>query len=196
MTSKLEALLDQIKVLEIELIDELQKQQEEFLREMYDRQGFFEASVIARHKKQVKRLYSYITEAPLGHILTAPFIWLCLFPMLAVDASVSLYQAVCFPVYGIPRVKRQDYVVFDRRFLNYLNLIEKMNCAYCSYANGLFAYVGEIAARTEQFWCPIKHASRIRSLHSRYQKFIDYGDAETYRAKVQTVRRDFSDLQP
>ncbi len=46
------------------------------------------------------------------------------------DVTISLYQAVCFPIYGIPKVKRQDYIVFDRQYLQYLNLIEKINCAY------------------------------------------------------------------
>jgi phage terminase large subunit-like protein len=74
-------------------------------------------------------------------------------------------------------------------------MIEKINCAYCSYVNGLFGYLQEIAGRTEQFWCPIKHAKRIKNLHSRYQKFIDYGDAKTYRANIETTRHDFKDLE-
>jgi hypothetical protein len=106
-----------------------------------------------------------------------------------------VYQAVCFPIYGIPKVKRENYIVFDRQYLNYLNLIEKINCAYCSYFNGLIAYIQEIAARTEQYWCPIKHARRISKLHSRYQKFLSYGDAEAYRAQIEVVRSDFKDLE-
>jgi hypothetical protein len=31
------------------------------------------------------------------------------------DAVVSLYQMLCFPLFGIPKVKRSDHVVFDRR---------------------------------------------------------------------------------
>lgn len=85
--------------------------------------------------------------------------------------------------------------MFDRQYLHYLNLIEKMNCAYCSYVNGLIAYIQEIGARTEQFWCPIKHAKRIKTLHSRYRKFAGYGDAETYRSKIEKIRHDFKDLE-
>ena len=58
----------------------------------------------------------------------------------------------------------------------------------------LLAYLQEIAGRTEQFWCPIKHAKRIKTLHSRYRNFFSYGDAETYRSQVNSVRRDFKDL--
>jgi len=32
----------------------------------------------------------------------------------------------------------------DRHHLAYLNVIEKLNCEYCGYANGVFAYVREI----------------------------------------------------
>ena len=195
MTPQIEILLDKIKALEIELIEELQKQEKEFSYEIQKSRVFFEKNVIIRHKEYAKRLFNYITDAPLKHILSAPLIWGCIIPSLLMDATISLYQAVCFPIYGIPKVKRQDYIVFDRQYLRYLNLIEKINCAYCSYVNGLFAYLQEIAGRTEQFWCPIKHAKRLKILHSRYQKFAGYGDAITYRSNVEKIRRDFKDLE-
>jgi len=195
MTTQLEILLDKIKVLETELIEELQKQEEEFSYEIRKRRVYFEENVIVRHKEYVKRLFNYITDAPLKHILSAPFVWICIIPSLLMDVTISLYQAVCFPIYGIPKVKRRDYIVYDRQYLHYLNLIEKINCGYCSYVNGLIAYLQEIAARTEQFWCPIKHAKRIKTLHSRYQKFFSYGDAQKYRSQVDSVRHDFKDLE-
>jgi hypothetical protein len=195
MTTQIEILLEKIKVLEAELIEELQKQEEEFSYEIRKRRVFFEENVIIRHKEYAKRLFNYISDAPLKHIISAPFIWMCIIPSLLMDATISLYQAICFPIYGIPKVKRGDYIVFDRQYLHYLNLIEKINCAYCSYVNGLFAYLQEIAGRTEQFWCPIKHAKRLKILHSRYQKFAGYGDAETYRNHVELIRHDFKDLE-
>ena len=195
MTARLEMLLDQIKALETELIEELQKQEQEFIYEIRKKRVYFEESVIIRHKGYVKQLFNYISDAPLKHILSAPLIWTCVIPALLMDATISLYQAVCFPIYGIPKVNRQDYIVFDRQYLHYLNLIEKINCAYCSYFNGLLAYLQEIAARTEQFWCPIKHAKRIKTLHSRYQKFISYGDAKNYRSRVDIIRHDFNDVE-
>lgn len=195
MPTQIEVLLDKIKALEDELVDELQKQQEEFAYEINKRQVYFEEKIIIRHKEYVKRLFNYINDAKLKHILSVPFIWMCIFPVALLDITISLYQVICFPIYGIPKVKRQDYIVFDRQYLNYLNIVEKINCAYCSYVNGLFAYLQEIAGRTEQFWCPIKHAKRIKSLHSRYQKFINYGDAEHYRSKVEQIRHDFNDLE-
>jgi hypothetical protein len=98
--------------------------------------------------------------------------------------------AGCFPVYGIPRVRRRDYLAFDRGQLAYLNAIEKLNCAYCSYANGLLAYVREIASRTEEYWCPIKHARRVLGVHPRYGRFVDYGDGDAYRHDLERLRAE------
>ena len=106
-------------------------------------------------------------------------------PIALVDIWVMAYQAICFPVYKIPKVRRRDYLVFDRHHLAYLNIIEKINCAYCSYANGAIAFVREVASRTEVYWCPIKHARRMLGPHPHYQGFADFGDAEGFREKTQ-----------
>ena len=106
---------------------------------------------------------------------------------------MTAYQAVCFPIYGIP-VRRADYFVFDWHRLKHLNLLERLNCLYCSYANGLFAYGTEIAVRTEQHWYPIKHAKRIVAPHSRYSRYLDFGAAEAYRQRLETLRRDFTEV--
>ena len=91
-------------------------------------------------------------------------------------------------------MQRREYILLDRRHLAYLNWVEKLNCEYCGYANGVLAWSGEIGARTEQYWCPIKHALRMKSMHSRYRMFFDYGDAEHYRQQIETLRRSFEDV--
>ncbi len=116
-------------------------------------------------------------------------------PFILLDIFLAFFQGLCFPIYGIPKVNRSDYVIFDRGRLKYLNLLERLNCAYCSYANGLSGYLAEVAARTEQHWCPIKHARRLRAPHSRYSHFFDYGDAERYHRDVEIARNDFVDLR-
>jgi hypothetical protein len=91
-------------------------------------------------------------------------------------------------IYGIARVRRSDYLVFDRRHLAYLNAIEKFHCTYCEYGNGLMACMTEILARTEQYFCPIKHAHKILGTHTRYNRFLDYGEAGAYEAKLEEYR--------
>jgi hypothetical protein len=79
-------------------------------------------------------------------------------------------------------------MVFDRAGLRYLNALEKLNCAYCSYVNGVIAYVREVGSRTEQYWCPIKHARRVLGAHPRYRDFEEYGQGEQYKEKLDTLR--------
>ncbi len=195
MENRLEELLEKIHHLENELLLEIQKNEQEFLYKIHQKKVRFEREVKARHRLLAKTLGRYFIESRLPTILTAPVIWSCLFPALAMDLVMSFYQAVCFPVYGLPKVRRRDYIILDRRYLSYLNIIEKANCVYCGYFNGVIAYAREIAARTEQYWCPIKHARRVKSVHSRYKKFFDYGDAARYREQIETLRRDFTDIK-
>jgi hypothetical protein len=88
-------------------------------------------------------------------------------------------------------VPRATYIVIDRH-LAYLNGIEKLNCVYCGYANGVFAYVREIAGRTEQYWCPIRHAKRVRTPHGHYHRFVDSGDAEGYHRQLPALRHELA----
>jgi hypothetical protein len=191
----LQDLIIQIKKLEKELYEELQKKQAEFYYNVQGKKVRFENAARRHHKTLMTHVPTYILKARLRNLLTIPFIWSCVFPALFLDLMVSIYQAVCFTIYKIPKVSRSEYLVFDRHALAYLNLIEKINCIYCGYFNGLIAYVQEIAARSEQYWCPIKHARRMASLHSRYQNYLEYGDAEGYRQNFHEVRNNFSDVK-
>jgi hypothetical protein len=67
---------------------------------------------------------------------------------------------------------------------------------FCGYANGLIAYTREIASRTEQFWCPIKHAKEIRDPHTRSMDYADYGDPDSYPEKLRALRAAISDSTP
>jgi hypothetical protein len=169
-------IIEQIKNLEKILSLEIQKKEEEFFYEIHGKKVRFEEATKRYHKTLVSGIHTYLLNASLLNILTAPVIWFCLVPSVFLDIIVTIYQVICFPVYKIPKVRRDDYIVIDRYALNYLNAMEKLNCVYCGYVNGLIAYVQEIAARTEQYWCPIKHARKICSIHSRYNKFFEYGD--------------------
>ena len=155
----------------------------------------FEEAVLRGHRERKHWLPSYLLHGGFLAYLTAPIIYSGIVPFFLLDLFLGVYQGICFPVYGVPKVRRADYLIFDRGRLKYLNLLERLNCAYCSYGNGVLAYGTEVAARTEQHWCPIKHAQRLRSPHSRYGRFFDYGDAQKYSQEVETVRNDFVDLK-
>ncbi len=132
---------------------------------------------------------NYILTARLASVISSPVIYSMGVPLVILDLAFTLYQHICFRAYGVARVRRRDYHVNDRHRLAYLNTIEKVNCSYCSYANGVIAYSREIVARTEQYWCPIRHARRVHGAHARYPRFFDYGDAESYQSGLDGMRR-------
>lgn len=110
-------------------------------------------------------------------------------PLVVTDVFISFYQFTCFPIYGIKKVRRGNYIVFDRQHLSYLNFIEVFHCTYCAYGTGMIAYISEVVGRTEQYFCPIKHADRILGEHSRYADFLDFGATENYEAKLEEYRK-------
>ncbi len=195
MDRNISNLLGKIRALEDELEAELARKRDELRFSIQDRKIRFEREIVEEHRKLKTSLIAYVAQAELKHVLVAPVVYSLIFPFLLLDFFVTLYQFACFPVYGIPKVRRRDHIVFDRHHLAYLNLIEKFNCAYCSYGNGLLAYVREIAGRTEQYWCPIKHASRVHGAHSRYRRFFDFGDAQGYRSSLEKLREDFGEKE-
>jgi hypothetical protein len=188
MNPHIAALTEKIVALETELEAELAKRRVELRVGLEHGRAVFEEEILRRHRELKTRLLTYALRARVLTILTAPIIYAMIIPLVLLDLFVSVYQSICFPVYGVLKVRRSDYMVFDRNYLAYLNAIEKLNCAYCSYANGLIGYVREIAGRTEQYWCPIKHARRVIGAHALYASFDDYGDADSYRARLERFR--------
>ena len=191
--TRLDDILERVRSAERELEQELDRMLDEKSRELqYSlRRGkvVFDLGIRRWQRQQRTGLWRYLRQAPVGYILSAPVIYGMIVPMVFLDMSVTLYQQICFRVYGIPRVCRADYLVIDRHQLAYLNVIERLNCIYCGYANGVVAYAREITGRTEQFWCPIKHARRTIGAHKRTDEFFDYGDADAWRQDSERVRR-------
>jgi hypothetical protein len=188
MTQRMKDLADQIVGLQGELDREIERRRKVLGWDLSHRIGEFELGVAAEHRRLRLGLGKFFGRTSLAVVLTAPVIYSLIIPLVLADAWVSAYQAICFRAYGVPRVKRRDYIAFDRNRLAYLNVIERLNCAYCAYANGLVAYVREVTSRTEQYWCPIKHAVKISDPHRRYYEFLEYGDAEGYRARLDEFR--------
>lgn len=190
MKPEIQAFLERIQQLEAAIELEAKSRRQQWQADFEARKVRFENEVQAQQKRFKQGLVGYVLKAELRHVLCVPFIYPVILPMLLLDGFVTLYQWVCFPLFRITRVKRSDYFVFDRAHLAYLNGLEKLNCAYCSYCNGLMAYAREIVGLTEQYWCPIKHARRLLQAHPNYHGFADYGDAENYRAELARLRAD------
>lgn len=196
--SKIDELLEKLRATQQELEQEFDRimaeKREQFHYNLHRGKVVFEQQIRRLQSQKRKGVFRYVLGAPLAYLITAPVIYSMIFPLLLLDLSVSLYQHICFRVYGIPRVRRADYVVIDRHHLAYLNLIERINCVFCGYGNGVIAYVREVSARTEQYWCPIKHATRVQDAHAYIGNFVDYGDAEAWERELVNLRKQLETL--
>jgi len=189
MSLYVERFIERLHDAEDDLKREVDEQQRRWQYRIHRGRVWFDSDLRQRHRHLRQRIPTYIVQGELLNLLTAPIIYSLLLPFVLLDLWVTLYQWVCFPVYGMPRVPRRRYFAIDRHRLAYLNGIEKVNCTFCSYANGVIAYVREVAGRTEQYWCPIKHARAVQTPHERYHVFVDYGDAQGYREELMALRR-------
>ncbi|KKR21629.1 MAG: hypothetical protein UT48_C0005G0002 [Parcubacteria group bacterium GW2011_GWE2_39_37] len=126
----------------------------------------------------------YVQKRWLGHTVAAPFIWAPLFVFILFDLLGEIYHQICFPLYGLEKVNRSEYIQIRDRFrLPYLSIAGKLSCAYCGYINGGLLYYKEIAGRTEKYWCGIMHENKpgfkIQE-HQLEQGFSRYGDEKDF----------------
>jgi hypothetical protein len=188
MNNQIAHILAQIAVLEEALHSAVHDQESRMFFQINGKRIEFEGSIKEAHLKLKKNFFRWLVTNRPQNLITGPIIYGMVIPLMMLDLFVSVYQWSCFPIYGITRVRRADYIVFDRQHLSYLNFIEKFHCTYCAYGSGLMGYMGEILARTEQYFCPIKHAHKILGTHARYNRFLNYGDAADYEAKLEDYR--------
>ena len=195
MNERINQLLAQLAAVEDELRTAVHEQESRVLFTIRGKRVEFEHSVKAAHRKLKTGVLRWLVTNRPQNLITGPIIYGMLVPMLLFDLCVSFYQWTCFPIYGITKVRRRDYIVFDRHHLGYLNFIERFHCTYCEYGNGLLAYMREILARTEEYFCPIKHARKILGMHGRYERFLAYGDGADYEARLEEHRAALGKLK-
>lgn len=188
MPTTTERILARIRALQEEMETEFRRRRERFRYHFEGGRVVFETEVKKQHRAMRVRWSTFLCQTRPLTVLTAPAIYSLIVPLVLLDLFVTLYQAICFPAYGTEKVDRADFIRVDRHHLAYLNALQKLNCVYCGYANGLIGYVQEIAGRTEAFWCPIKHAARVGGHHAYYAQFVDYGDAEGFQAGLEASR--------
>ncbi|WGW05452.1 hypothetical protein [Tropicibacter oceani] len=189
MSARIDSILERIDQLEHELEEEIARKRSSMAYEMKGRRAHFEKETRDRLRQHRVSLRNLILRTKPQYVITAPVIFSLLVPFALLDLWVTLYHQICFRAYGIPRVRRRDHIRIDRHQLAYLNGFQKLYCVYCGYINGLISFVREIGSRTEAFWCPIKHAGKVRHPHPRYAQFLDYGDGEDYIARLDASRR-------
>jgi hypothetical protein len=194
MTKSTDQILARMRELQEQLEEDVARRREEFRYRVENGRVVFEREA-RRHQREFRvRLRDFLRRTRPMTVITAPVIYSLIVPFVLLDLFVTIYQRVCFPVYGIQRVRRADFIRIDRHHLAYLNALQKLNCIYCGYGNGLIGYVQEIAGRTEAYWCPIKHAARVGAQHAYYAQFVNYGDAENFEPGLQEMRETVQQL--
>ncbi|MBW0157700.1 hypothetical protein OE699_07985 [Sedimentimonas flavescens] len=190
MSDTLEKLQARLAELETQIEQEWDAQREQMRYHIERGKIEFEEGVREAHRMARVHLWLFLRRSRPLVFLTVPVIYAVVIPFALLDLFVTIYQWVCFPVYGIEKVRRRDHIVIDRQNLAYLNAIQKLNCMYCGYGNGVVSYVREVSARTEKYWCPIKHARRVKGAHAYYGEFCDFGDAEGFEKNSPRFRRE------
>jgi hypothetical protein len=191
MNDKITEMMEEIEAMKLKLGEEIAQQERNISYEIENGYVRFEKEVFAKQKENMENLLAWFGEIPFSHLLTSPLVYGMLIPAIVLDIMLFFYQVVVSRVFKIKFDKRSDYIVFDRQYLGYLNLIEKFNCLYCSYFNGLMQYASSIAGRTELFFCPIKHAKKIAYKHEYYDAYLIYGDGDEYQKKLKNLREKF-----
>ena len=189
MNDKIREIVEEIEAMKLKLSEELAEQESNITYEIQNGYVKFEKDVLQKQKENMKNLLAWFREVPLLHFLTAPLIYGMVIPAILVDVIIFIYQHVVFRIFKFEFLKRSDYIVFDRHYLGYLNPVEKLNCVYCSYVNGVLQYASAIASRTEFYFCPIKHAKKIAYDHDYYQDYLAYGDEDEYQKKLKELRK-------
>ncbi len=195
MNDRIRHLLAQMSALEDDLRTALHEQETSVLYQIKGKRVEFEHSIKEAHGRLKQGFFHWLVTNRPQNLITGPIIYGMIIPLAMLDLFVSFYQVTCFPIYGIAKLRRADYIVFDRQQLEYLNFIEKFHCTYCAYGSGLVAYVYAIIAKTEQYFCPIKHARKILGTHARYPLFLDYGDAADYEARLEEYRAKLAKME-
>ncbi len=123
-----------------------------------------------------------LSSKELRNLASMPFIYLFIFPVVVLDLCLEIYHRVCFPLYGISFVERGRYIKIDRHKLSYLGPLQKVNCMYCGYVNGFFAYGVKVAGETEKYWCAIQHEKDPNFIPPDHHKdFPAYGNKKEFR---------------
>lgn len=124
-------------------------------------------------------LDTFNSTGKLRKYLSAPFIYSMLLPLLILDVFLEIYHQISFRLYKLPIVNRKDYVYFNRGKMTKLTFLQKINCLYCSYANGLLSYAVKIASETEKYWCSIRYKDKdLEKVQPQQKVFEDSSSFE------------------
>lgn len=94
--------------------------------------------------------------------------------LFLLHGAMIFVRQTAFRIFGIPRVPFSDYLLLDRAQLRKLNLVQRVGCVYCEYANALIAWTKANINILEAYSCAIKHSAH-RKGQEHQDTFYPYG---------------------
>ena len=113
MSTYVERFVEHIQEAEHELALEAAAQQRRWHYRMHRGRVWFDHEAREAQRRLKQGILQFLWQGSFFNLVTAPAIYSLLVPRLVLDAWVTPYQWTCFPIYGVARVRRRRYGVFD-----------------------------------------------------------------------------------
>ena len=115
MSDNIDRLTTQIKLLQGELEAEFAIRRAKLRYTLQGKRAVFEEEILRAHRELRVGLARYVFNANLMTVVTAPVIYAMIVPFVILDITITLYQWICFPVYGLDDFIHGRDVRQDRR---------------------------------------------------------------------------------
>jgi hypothetical protein len=120
MSASVDRIVGRLRDAEEDLKRDVDEQQRRWQYRIHRGRVWFDKELGEAHRRLRQTIPAYIREGSAFNLLTAPVIYSLIIPLALLDVWTTAYQWVCFPIYGVARVRRRAYFVIDRRHLAYL----------------------------------------------------------------------------
>ena len=101
MNETVSLLQEKVRNLESQIERELEAHRKKFHYSVTRRRVKFEAAVRTRHKELRVSVFRFLRQSGIMRILSAFVIYIQIVPLVLLDIAVTLFQFICFPIYGI-----------------------------------------------------------------------------------------------
>ena len=119
MSRYVDRIVSAIHEAEEALSEDVRDQQQRWQYGLHRGRVWFDKEVRHAQKQLKQSIASFLRHGSVLNLLTTPIIYSLSLPFVLLDIWVSLYQWICFPIYGIDRVAHGRYFVIDRHKLGY-----------------------------------------------------------------------------
>jgi len=109
MNTRVDRFVSRIRLLEDELASEHEAQRQRWHYRLDRGRVWFDREVQLAHRRFKQSIPAFIAQGSVRNLLTAPIIYTLIVPLLVLDVWITLYQWMCFPIYGIAVVSRPSY---------------------------------------------------------------------------------------